>query len=128
MIEVLDHHIKSEPCTTRPAYRAGKTPKSVKVATLNTDLTKRIQSLFKICSQVYTCAQESKYLLITNIPSVNLDVHMTKLFETYGTIEEHKPLHGYPSEPFCEAFLIKFCKIQNARYKKFAIRLKHVNK
>jgi len=30
-MEILEHHIKSEPCTTRPAYRDGKTPKSVKV-------------------------------------------------------------------------------------------------
>ena len=47
MIEVLDHHLKSEPCTTRPAYREGKTPKSVKVASLIRLFVKTNSSLNK---------------------------------------------------------------------------------
>ena len=30
-MEVQKHHIKSEPCSTRPKYREGKIPRSVKV-------------------------------------------------------------------------------------------------
>ncbi len=64
---------------------------------------------------------ESKYLLITNIPSLNLDSSLVKLFATYGKIEEHRPLHEYPTEQFCDAFLIKFVKIQNARCAKIKL-------
>ena len=35
-MEVQKHHIKTEPCSTRPTYREGKIPKSVKVLNLNT--------------------------------------------------------------------------------------------
>jgi hypothetical protein len=31
MMEIEQHHIKSEVCTTRPKYREGKKPKVVKV-------------------------------------------------------------------------------------------------
>ena len=99
-MEVLDHHIKAEPCSTRPAYRAGKTPKNVKV---------------------YSCVQESKYLVVTRIPAVNLDSKLDKLFETYGAVEEHKPLHDYPCEQFFEAYLIKFAKVQHARIAKIKL-------
>ena len=30
-MEIQKHHIKSEPCYTRPKYREGKIPRSVKV-------------------------------------------------------------------------------------------------
>lgn len=99
-MEVLNHHIKTEPCKTRPPYRDSKIPKNVKV---------------------YSCVQESKYLLITNIPSINLDSHLRKLFETYGTIEEHKPLHDYPCEEHFDAYLIKYVKIQHARCAKIKL-------
>ena len=99
-MEILEHHIKTEPCTTRPEYRAGKKNKNVKV---------------------YSCALESKYLIVTNIPSLNLDKPLIKLFEVYGAIEEHKPLHDYPSPKFFEAHLIRYQKIQNARCAKIKL-------
>ncbi len=34
-MEILEHHIKTEPCSTRPAYREGKIPKTVKVLTVD---------------------------------------------------------------------------------------------
>lgn len=58
---------------------------------------------------------ESKYLLCTNVPSINVDKELINLFSVYGVIEEHKVLHEYPSDEFHEAVLIKFLKIQNAR-------------
>ncbi len=77
--------------------------------------------LKKLSCQVYSCAMESKYLLDTNIPSLNLDSSLVKLFATYGTIEEHRPLHEYPTEQFCDVYLIKFFKIQNARCAKIKL-------
>ncbi len=35
MMDIEPHHIKSEPCTTRPKYREGKKPKVVKVYKYN---------------------------------------------------------------------------------------------
>lgn len=94
-MEVLPHHIKPNVCLTRPKYREGKIPKAVKV---------------------YTCAQESKYLLVVNIPSIGVHNELVKLFSTYGNIDEHKILDEYPCEKFCETILIKFAKIENARF------------
>ena len=94
-MDVLKHHVKQERCFTRPKYREGKTPRSVRV---------------------YSVINESKYLLVTNVPTINVDAELRKLFCVYGPIEEHKVLHEYPSDEFHEAVLIKFNKIQNARY------------
>jgi HEPN domain-containing protein len=93
MMEI--HHAKQEVCTTRPAYREGKTPKTVKV---------------------YTCAQEAKYLIATNVPSLGVHNELVKLFSIYGNIEEHKMLDEYPCEKFCETILLKFAKIECARF------------
>ena len=117
-MEVLNHHIKTEPCKTRPPYRDSKIPKNVKVIIIkNVISTKKIIYISNLIQnpKVYSCVQESKYLLITNIPSINLDSQLRKLFETYGTIEEHKPLHDYPCEEHFDAYLIKYVKIQHAR-------------
>ena len=46
---------------------------------------------------------------------------LIKLFTIYGTVEEHKILHEYPSDKFHEAVLIKFLKIQNARCAKIKL-------
>ena len=65
--------------------------------------------------KVYTCNQESKYLIVANIPSVSVHQQLLKLFSIYGIVEEHKMLDEYPCESFCETMLIKFAKIPNAR-------------
>lgn len=59
--------------------------------------------------------QESKYLVVTNIPSVGSHNDLVRLFKVYGNVLEHKMLDEYPCESFCETMLIKFEKIQNAR-------------
>ncbi|CAF0775332.1 unnamed protein product [Brachionus calyciflorus] len=99
-MEVLPHHIKPEVCHTRPKYRQGKIPKAVKV---------------------YTCAQESKYLLVINIPSIGVHNELTKLFSVYGSIDKHKILDEYPCDKFCETILIKFNKIEHARTAKIKL-------
>ncbi len=71
---------------------------------------------------MYTCAQESKFLLVRKIPSIGVHNELVKLFGIYGKIEEHKILDEYPSscddeedDQFTETILVKFFKIQNAR-------------
>lgn len=58
---------------------------------------------------------------MTRIPALHLDTKLAKLFETYGTIEEHRPLHDYPCDQFFEAHLVKFVKIQHARIAKIKL-------
>lgn len=65
--------------------------------------------------QVYTCSQESKYLLVTNIPSVGAHLELVKLFQVYGNVLEYKMIDEYECDEYCETMLIKFEKIQNAR-------------
>ena len=66
-------------------------------------------------NKVYTCAQESNYLLVTKIPAVSVHLELVKLFKIYGDIEDYKMLDDYPSEEFTDTMLIKFVKIQIAR-------------
>ncbi|CAG8512442.1 6932_t:CDS:2 [Rhizophagus irregularis] len=51
----------------RPAYRAGRKP---------------------IATRVYTINQESRYLVVENVPALGLTKELLELFALYGTIEE----------------------------------------
>ena len=64
---------------------------------------------------MYTCAQESNYLLVTKVPAIAVHLELVKLFKIYGEIEDYKILDDYPSEEFTDTILLKFTKIQNAR-------------
>lgn len=66
--------------------------------------------------QVYTINLESRYLLIQGVPALGVMKELVELFALYGTIEEYNPLDDYPAEEFTEVYLIKFQKIQSARY------------
>lgn len=89
------HHFKSSLCLTRPPYRNGRKLRSVKV---------------------YTLAQESKYLLVQNIPTIQA-VHEQLLpyFNQYGQIDHYTKLDDYQNEQFSQTFLIKFIEISQAR-------------
>ena len=92
------HHVKDVVCLTRPPYRDGKKPRAVKV---------------------YTIAQESKYLLVQNLPAIGnaLDELLLK-FNQYGTIEQHWRLDGYEpidADEFFDTILVKYRLIQQAR-------------
>jgi hypothetical protein len=41
---------------------------------------------------------------------------LVKLFGLYGNLVENKMLDEYPGEEFFETMLVKYEKIQNARY------------
>ena len=60
--------------------------------------------------------QESKYLLVQGVPAVGTSQELVKLFAIHGAISEYRILDDYPAEHFTEIYLIKFEKIQAARY------------
>ena len=99
MFSVQDHHRKGDVCHTRPPYRNGRKLRAVKT---------------------YTIAQESKYLLIQNIPSIggNLEQLLPYLNE-YGPVEQHWRLDDYESKPFSDTILVRYEKIEHARRCKF---------
>ncbi|XP_053373435.1 uncharacterized protein LOC123530991 [Mercenaria mercenaria] len=97
MMSKPKHHIRQEVCSTRAPYRDGRKPTAVKV---------------------YTVHQESKYLLIQGVSAVGATNELVKLFETVGDVEEHRILDDYPSEQFTEVYLIKYKRIQSARFAK----------
>ncbi|KAK3587923.1 hypothetical protein CHS0354_014442 [Potamilus streckersoni] len=96
-MSVPAHHSRQEECLTRPPYRQGRKTTAVKV---------------------YTVAQESQWLLIQGVPHVGAQQELAKLFAQYGDIEQCRLLADYPTDNFCETYLIKFKKIQSARYAK----------
>ena len=104
MLQAHDHHIRGDVCTTRPPYRSGKKPRAVKV---------------------YTIAQESKYLLVQNIPSIaGAGEQLVPHFSQYGAIEQYWKLDGYErkdpqeGEQFLDTMLIKYVQISHARVAK----------
>lgn len=104
MFQSHDHHVKGNVCLTRPPYRDGKKLRAVKV---------------------YTIAQESKYLLVQNIPSIrNVTEQLLPYFNQYGKIEQHWRLDGYERKDttdgneFFDTILIKFLQIHRARMAK----------
>ncbi|CAG0913947.1 unnamed protein product [Notodromas monacha] len=98
MTEKLDHHVQSELCYTRPAYRQGRKFTAVKV---------------------YTVCNESKYLLIQGVPSVKLDQEMKKACEKYGKLVSAERLEDYPPlEQFTETWLVCYQFLASARHAK----------
>ena len=100
MIQPHDHHIKDHVCVTRPPYRNGRKLRAVKV---------------------YTIAQESKYLLVQNIPSiVGAMEQLIPYFNQYGSIEQYRKLDDYEKKEgeFIDTAMIKFQRIDQARVAK----------
>lgn len=104
MLDSHEHHVKTGVCLTRPPYREGKKLRAVKV---------------------YTIAQESKYLLVQNIPSIaGVVEQLLPYFNKYGKLEECWKLDGYirkdlkDDDQFIDTILIKFVQIHQARLAK----------
>ncbi|KAK4355441.1 hypothetical protein RND71_024412 [Anisodus tanguticus] len=68
--------------------------------------------------RVYTVCDESKYLIVRNVPALGCADQLSKLFSTYGQIEECKPMDAEDCEPFTDVFWIRFCRVDNARFAK----------
>lgn len=83
--------------TNRPRYRAGKKETAVKAYTIN---------------------QESRYLIVKNVPALGNVEELIKLFALYGTIEEYRLLDEEKSEQFTDVYWIRFAEIAAARIAK----------
>lgn len=91
------HHVREDLCTNRPKYRDGRKLRAIKVYTIN---------------------QESQYLLVQGVPSINVKTELQDLFSSFGEILSCERLENYPTEEFTEVFLIKFARLQSARFAK----------
>ncbi|TVU33712.1 hypothetical protein EJB05_25545 [Eragrostis curvula] len=68
--------------------------------------------------RVYTVCDESKYLVVRNVPSLGCGDELAHLFGTYGQVEECKPMDAEDCEPYTDVFFIKFSQVSNARFAK----------
>lgn len=68
--------------------------------------------------RVYTVCDESRYLIVRNVPSLGCQEELHKLFAGYGPVEDCKPMHAEESEPFTDVYWIKFQHVNNARFAK----------
>ncbi|KAH7415210.1 hypothetical protein KP509_14G032800 [Ceratopteris richardii] len=68
--------------------------------------------------RVYTVSDESKYLIVKNVPALGCIEELVKLFGSYGPIEEYRLMDEEDCEPYTDIYWIKFMKISNARFAK----------
>ncbi|KAL2903332.1 RNA-binding protein 48 [Bienertia sinuspersici] len=68
--------------------------------------------------RVYTVCDESKYLIVRNVPALGCGDELRQLFATYGDVEECKPMDAEECEQFTDVYWIKFHLISNARFAK----------
>ncbi|KAI9596523.1 hypothetical protein BDF19DRAFT_16084 [Syncephalis fuscata] len=78
----------------RPTYRAGRRARAVKVYTIN---------------------QESRYLVVENIPALGLTQELIHLFEGYGVIDEYQLLDDYPTKDHIDVYWIRYTELNEAR-------------
>ncbi|VDP52015.1 unnamed protein product [Schistosoma margrebowiei] len=100
----FSHHVKVGPCFTRPAYRDGRRKTAVKVT----------RSFF--ISQVFTVADESCYLLIFGVPSLDLEHPLKEKCKQYGNVQSLVKIIDYPNkETFTDVFVVKYDNLKAAR-------------
>ncbi|CAI9775382.1 unnamed protein product [Fraxinus pennsylvanica] len=68
--------------------------------------------------RVFTVCDESKYLIVRNVPSLGCGDELLKLFSTYGQVEECKPMDAEDCEPYTDVYWIKYYQVDNARFAK----------
>ncbi|CAM8953959.1 unnamed protein product [Rhodiola kirilowii] len=68
--------------------------------------------------RVYTVCDESKYLIVRNVPSLGCGDELLKLFSSYGEVEECKPMDAEDCEEYTDVFWIKFRLVSNSRFAK----------
>ncbi|KAG6529802.1 RNA-binding protein 48-like isoform X1 [Zingiber officinale] len=68
--------------------------------------------------RVYTVCDESRYLIVRNVPALGCGDELSKLFGTFGEIDECKPMDAEDCEPFTDVYWIKFSQVSNARFAK----------
>ncbi|KAK9154393.1 hypothetical protein Sjap_001873 [Stephania japonica] len=68
--------------------------------------------------RVYTVCDESRYLIVRNVPALGCGHDLQHLFASYGDVEECKPMDEEDCEPYTDVYWIKFALISNARFAK----------
>ncbi|XP_071690991.1 uncharacterized protein [Rutidosis leptorrhynchoides] len=68
--------------------------------------------------RVYTVCDESKYLIVRNVPALGCGDELRKLFGGYGEIDEFVPLDDEDCEPYTDVYWIKFHQVNNASFAK----------
>lgn len=68
--------------------------------------------------RVYTVCDESRYIIVRNVPALGCIDELVKLFGQFGPIEEYRLLDEEECEPFTDVYWIKFVHISNARFAK----------
>ncbi|GMI70772.1 hypothetical protein like AT2G27790 [Hibiscus trionum] len=68
--------------------------------------------------RVYTVCDESRYLIVRNVPALGCGDDLMKLFANYGDVEECKPMDAEDCEQFTDVYWIKFRLTSNARFAK----------
>lgn len=84
--------------TNRPEYRDARTPRAVKA---------------------YCIAQESRYLIVENVPALGVTENLLKMCSAFGAIQEHRMLDDHPhADQFTDVVWIKFETAMGARMAK----------
>jgi len=83
--------------TNRPRYRAGRKETAVKAYTLN---------------------QESRFVIVKNVPALGAQEELIKLFALYGTIVEYRLLDEENTTEFTDVYWVKFERVEEARVAK----------
>eukprot|EP00123_Amoebidium_parasiticum_P000061 comp10151_c0_seq1/m.4990 comp10151_c0_seq1/g.4990 ORF comp10151_c0_seq1/g.4990 comp10151_c0_seq1/m.4990 type:complete len:336 (-) comp10151_c0_seq1:33-1040(-) len=91
------HHKQGQVALDRPKYRAGRKDRAVKVYTVN---------------------DESRYLLVQNVPAYGARKELLELFSVYGEIEEYRMLDDYPAEEYTEVYWVRMKQLAAARLAK----------
>ncbi|ORX76266.1 hypothetical protein BCR32DRAFT_296350 [Anaeromyces robustus] len=91
----IDTTTSSEVSNNRKEYRKGNNPTAVKV---------------------YTIVQESRYLIVSNVPTLGITKELIELFALYGPIEEYRFLDEHDNTTsYFDTYWIKFKNISQAR-------------
>ncbi|KAI9470532.1 MAG: hypothetical protein EXX96DRAFT_360067 [Benjaminiella poitrasii] len=68
---------------------------------------------------VYTIAQESRYVIIENVPNLGITQQLLDYCQQYGQVEEYRLLDEHPSSTeYSDVYLIQFATIKSARFAK----------
>lgn len=68
--------------------------------------------------RVYTICDESRYLIVRNVPALGCGDDLLKLFSSYGNVEECKPMDAEACDEFTDVYFVKFHLVSNARFAK----------
>eukprot|EP01116_Phalansterium_solitarium_P010430 TRINITY_DN2518_c0_g2_i1.p1 TRINITY_DN2518_c0_g2~~TRINITY_DN2518_c0_g2_i1.p1 ORF type:complete len:328 (+),score=100.05 TRINITY_DN2518_c0_g2_i1:154-1137(+) len=91
----LQPNSKSEGCATRKRYRASGRDTAVKVYTIN---------------------QESRYVLVEDVPALGVERELLQLMALYGPIDEYRRLDQHPTaDAFNDVYWLQYRQLSDAQ-------------